>query len=74
MKEKFIPQKGETYWYVSVDHCCNFGNIKVISRYYKPNEGDINFYKKSNNYFRTEAEAKEMANKVRTIFGQPLIK
>jgi hypothetical protein len=70
MKEKFIPQPGDTYWYVSVDHCCNFGDVKVIPRYYKPNE-KINFYEESNNYFRTEAEAKEMANKVRAIFGQP---
>jgi hypothetical protein len=71
MEEKFIPQKGETYWYVSVDHCCNFGDVKVMSWYYKPDGGNIDFYEKSNNYFRTEEEAKEMANKVRAIFGQP---
>nr|DAZ04579.1 MAG TPA: hypothetical protein [Caudoviricetes sp.] len=42
-----------------------------MSWYYKPDGGNIDFYEKSNNYFRTEEEAKEMANKVRAIFGQP---
>ena len=52
MKEKFIPQPGDTYWYVSVDHCCNFGDVKVIPRYYKLDE-IINFYEESNNRSRS---------------------
>lgn len=70
MEEKFIPQPGDTYWYVSVNYCCNFSKVKVINRYYKPKE-KINFYEESNNYFKTEKEAKDAANKVRAIFGQP---
>lgn len=46
MKEEFIPQPGDTYWYVSVNYCCNFGNVKVLRRYYKPNEKSI-FMKKA---------------------------
>lgn len=72
MGKNFIPRPGDTYWYVSVNYCCNFGNVKILKRYYKPEE-KINFYEESNNYFRTEAEAKDMANKVRAIFDQPLL-
>lgn len=66
--KKFTPQKGTGYWYVSVEHNCDFANVKVI---YEPFNKDINYYHDSHNYFETEAEAKEIANKVRAIFNQP---
>lgn len=68
MKEKFIPQKGEGYWYVFVGNYCNFADVNVQ---YEPYNKDLFYYPESNNYFKTEKEAKDAANKVRAIFGQP---
>lgn len=64
---KYQPQKGEKYWYVSVLNQCDFENVQVKSCIY--NE-EINYYANSNNFFPTEALAKDAANKVRAIFGQ----
>lgn len=67
MEKKFIPKKGEGYWYVFVRNMCNFADVNVR---YEPYDKDLNYYPESNNYFKTEAEAKEAANKIRAIFDQ----
>lgn len=63
-----MPSENEKYFYVSIANCCNFHNVKVLKNTFKKN---MNIYPESNNIFKTEEEAINMANKVRDIFNQP---
>lgn len=64
----YHPKKGDEYWYVYVSNKCDFANVQIKSCIYN---GELDYYVNSNNYFPTEALARDAANKVRAIFGQP---
>ena len=60
------PKSGEEYWYVSVPDCWDFENTKVIHKKDGPT-GEVILH----NCFKTEAEAKAMANVIRRLWGYP---
>lgn len=65
--KKWKPLAGDTYYYVSINYCCDFSIVKVKDKKY---DGELNYYPDSNNYFESREEAEKYAKKIRKMFGQ----
>lgn len=65
---------GETYWYPSVTYCCHFSKTTIHKFEFKAdNPGNLQFALNEPLY-RTEKEARAMANKIRLLFGYSLLR
>ncbi|GEM_PF-4416989 len=69
--DKWIPEIGETYWYVSVPYSWNFESTEPLPGERK-NDGTLIFNGK--NFFKTKEEAIEMSNRIRALWGYPPMK
>ncbi|WP_065218082.1 MULTISPECIES: helix-turn-helix domain-containing protein [Butyricimonas] len=65
-REKWTPKIGEKFWYVTIPDSWDFEDAKPKECLCEDYNSDIY---KGNNIFKTEEEAIEMTNIVRTLFG-----